>query len=89
MKRSDMTLDEAVNRHAEWHGKPPTEDDVRALLQSMHDELDYIDGLPPLRREVLTGHLVPRKMTYCELKQDILIPLMLTGIAVSMFGLFL
>jgi len=63
-----------------------TDREVQNVLQSM---LDHLDGIPPLKREVLTGHLVPRKMTYCELKQDILIPLLLTGIAVSMLGLLL
>ena len=54
--RSDMTIDEVLNRHAEWHGRPSTEQEKKELIKSMMDDLR-----PPLKREVLTSHLYPVK----------------------------
>lgn len=51
-----------------------TEREKQILLQSM---IDHLDGIPPLRREVIDRHLIPRKMSYCEFKQQILIPVLL------------
>jgi hypothetical protein len=59
------------------------------VLQSMIDHLDYENGLQPLKREVIIGHLVPRKMSYCEFKQDIMIPMLLVGCAGVLLKLFL
>lgn len=52
-----MTIDEHLNRHAEWHGRATLEQEKQTLLRSMKDDLDGIYPLPRLRREVLTGHL--------------------------------
>lgn len=63
-----------------------SEDEKQRLLQSMIDELDHINGLPRLQREVETDHLIPRKITSHELKRDIFVPVV---IAVTMSSFFM
>jgi hypothetical protein len=53
--------------------------ELAAIIQSMKDDLNGIYPLPKLKREVITRHLVPRKMSYGEFKQDIMIPMLLVG----------
>jgi len=66
-----------------------TEDHKQRVLQSMIDHCDYLDGLRPLRQEVITRHLIPRKMTYCELKQTVLIPVAFVATVAAFFAVVL
>ena len=84
-----LTKDERLNRCAEWHGRPVTEAEKQHVLQTMQDDLDGIYPLPKLKREVVTAHLVPRKMTFCEIKQEVVIPAMLAVCFTSLFALLL
>lgn len=54
------------------------EREKRDLIQSMQDDLDGIYPLPKLKCEVITHHLIPRKISYDEFKQDILVPILFT-----------
>jgi len=49
---------------------------AKMLIQSMQDDLDGIHPLPKLKREVITRHLIPRKITRDELKRDFIVPVL-------------
>jgi hypothetical protein len=66
-----------------------SEEEKRVLLQGMQDDLDGIYPLPKLKREVVTQHLVPRKMSYDEFKQDIMVPFLFIGCIGCILKLFL
>lgn len=38
--------------------------EVQRILQSM---LDHLDGIPPLKREVMTEHLIPKPSRFSDL----------------------
>ena len=72
-----------------WYKEIDAKKEKMALVQSMQDDLDGIYPLPKLQREVVTQHLVPRKMSYSEFKQDIMVPMLFLGCVGVLLKLFL